>query len=70
MELSKAGYYADLVLYPSLIVGLGVREMIFVHAFPFVWLCSIGSRIVDLDDRRVWSASLRFAFYQIGRPTS
>jgi sterol desaturase/sphingolipid hydroxylase (fatty acid hydroxylase superfamily) len=41
MELSKAGYYADLLLYPSLIVGLGAREMIFGHAFPFVWLCSM-----------------------------
>lgn len=41
MELSKAGYYADLVLYPSLIVGLGARETIFVHAFPFVWLTSM-----------------------------
>ena len=41
MELSKTAYYADLILYPSLIVGLGTCEMIFVHAFPFVWLFSM-----------------------------
>ena len=41
MELSKAAYYADLILYPLLIVGLGAREMIFIHAFPFVWLFSM-----------------------------
>jgi sterol desaturase/sphingolipid hydroxylase (fatty acid hydroxylase superfamily) len=41
MELSKAAYYADFILCPSLIVGLGAREMIFVHAFPFVWLYSL-----------------------------
>ena len=38
MELSKAGYYADFILYPLLIVGLGAREMNFVHTFPYVWL--------------------------------
>jgi sterol desaturase/sphingolipid hydroxylase (fatty acid hydroxylase superfamily) len=41
MELSKTAYYADLILYPSLIVGLGTCEMIFDHAFPFVWLFSM-----------------------------
>jgi hypothetical protein len=38
MELSKAGYYADFILYPLLIVGLGAREMNFAHTFPYVWL--------------------------------
>jgi sterol desaturase/sphingolipid hydroxylase (fatty acid hydroxylase superfamily) len=41
MELSKAAYYADLILYPLLVVGLCAREMAFVHAFPYVWLCSM-----------------------------
>ena len=38
MELSKAGYDADFILYPLLIVGLGAREMNFAHIFPYVWL--------------------------------
>ena len=37
MELSKTAYYATLDV-PVVIVGLGTCEMIFVHAFPFVWL--------------------------------
>jgi len=38
MELSKAGYYADYILYSLPIVGLGAREMNFAHTFPYVWL--------------------------------
>ena len=41
MEQSRAGYYADFILFPLLIVGLGAREMKFVHAFPCLWLCAL-----------------------------
>lgn len=65
MELSKAAYYADLILYPLLVVGLGAREMTFVHAFPYVWLCSMALGLLT------WTiSSFRFAFRQIGRSTS
>ena len=41
MEQSKAGYYADFILFPLLIVGLGAREINSVHAIPYGWLFSL-----------------------------
>lgn len=41
MEQSKAGYYADFILYPVLIIGLGVFETGSVHKFPYLWLCPL-----------------------------
>ena len=41
MEQSKPGYYADFVLYPLLIMGLGVFETGRVHKVPYLWLCSL-----------------------------
>jgi len=41
MEQSKAGYYADFVLFPLLIVGLGTCDVISVRAFPYMWLCAL-----------------------------
>ena len=41
MEQSKAGYYADFILYPLLITGLSVFEAGSFHKFPDLWLCSL-----------------------------
>jgi sterol desaturase/sphingolipid hydroxylase (fatty acid hydroxylase superfamily) len=41
MEQSKAGYYADFILLPLVIVGLMAREVHIAHAFPYLWLCSL-----------------------------
>jgi sterol desaturase/sphingolipid hydroxylase (fatty acid hydroxylase superfamily) len=41
MEQSKAGYYADFILYPLFIIGLAAREIDAVRAFPYLWLCSL-----------------------------
>ncbi len=41
MEQSKAGYYADFILYPVLIMGLGAFETGSVHEFPYLWVCSL-----------------------------
>jgi sterol desaturase/sphingolipid hydroxylase (fatty acid hydroxylase superfamily) len=41
MEQSKAGYYADFILYPLLIMGLVAFETGSVHEFPYLWLCSL-----------------------------
>jgi sterol desaturase/sphingolipid hydroxylase (fatty acid hydroxylase superfamily) len=41
MEQSKAEYYADFILYPLLIVSLGMFEMGSAHKVPYLWLSSL-----------------------------
>ena len=41
MEQSKAGYYADFILYPLLIVSLGVFDLGSAHKVPYLWLSSL-----------------------------
>jgi hypothetical protein len=41
MEQSKAGYHADFILYPLLIMGLSVIETGSIHKFPYLWLGSV-----------------------------
>ena len=51
MGQSKPGYYADFILYPVLIIGLGVFEMGSVHKFPYLLAMLSGSRITYVDNR-------------------
>jgi sterol desaturase/sphingolipid hydroxylase (fatty acid hydroxylase superfamily) len=41
MELSKAGYYADFIWYPVVILALGAPEVNLDLAFPYLWLSSL-----------------------------
>ena len=54
----------------SLERGVCACEMNTSHTFPYVWLCSLAFWITDVDDHRVWSASLCFAFGRSSRPSS
>jgi len=38
MDRSKVSYYADLVLYPILVAGLFLTDLLAVHRTPFAWL--------------------------------
>jgi hypothetical protein len=51
MEQSKAGYYADFILYPLLIVSLGVFEMGSAHKVPYLLSILSGFRFTHADDR-------------------
>lgn len=46
MEQSKAGYYADFIVYPLLIAAFGGSEINGVHGFPYLWLCSLALGLV------------------------
>ena len=62
MEQSKAGYYADLILYPLLVMGLSAFETWNIHRMSIPLAMLPGSRIAHVDNCRVWSPSLHFAF--------
>jgi sterol desaturase/sphingolipid hydroxylase (fatty acid hydroxylase superfamily) len=65
MDRSKASYYADMVLYPALVVGFFLAELLAVHRTPFAWLwlscCLLGVLVWTLVEYLLH----RFVFHEL-----